>query len=229
MLDRVVSSYTPTINSLRHARRRHAAATDSPNGSLIIAMPVTPGLSELRHVRTETELLSSILPSPHKLTRPDRYQVLAELPRHRIVHFACHGSYDVENPAYSRLLLHDHEQNPLSVGDLSAVNLDGAHLAYLSACHTAVNSADHLLDEAMHLAGALQAAGFPQVVGTLWELDDEVAVEITEDFYRGLRTPGTESLDPARAAYSLHRAIREQRDYYPGTPSLWASHMHFGS
>jgi hypothetical protein len=63
----------------------------------------------------------------------------------------------------------------------------------------------------------------------LWELDDEVAVEITEDFYRGLRTPDTEILDPTRAAYSLHRAIRAQRDRYPGTPSLWASHMHFGA
>ncbi|MFG1815448.1 CHAT domain-containing protein [Kribbella sp. NPDC049174] len=229
VLDRVVSSYTPTIRSLRHARHRQAAANAAPNRSLIIAMPVTPGLSELRNVVTETELLTGILPSPHILTRPDRYQVLAELPRNRIAHFACHGSYDIENPANSRLLLHDHEQNPLSVGDLSAVNLDGAQLAYLSACHTAVNSADRLLDEAMHLAGALQAAGFPQVVGTLWELDDEVAVEITEDFYRGLRIPGTETLDPARAAYSLHRAIREQRDCYPGTPSLWASHMHFGS
>jgi hypothetical protein len=229
VLDRVVSSYTPTIRSLRHARHRQAAATASPNRSLIIAMPVTPGLSELRNVLAETELLTSILPSPHTLTRPDREQVLAELPRHRIAHFACHGSYDIENPANSRLLLHDHERNPLSVGDLSAINLEGAQLAYLSACHTAVNSADRLLDEAMHLAGALQAAGFPQVVGTLWELDDEVAVEITEDFYRGLRSPGTETLDPARAAYSLHRAIREQRDCYPGTPSLWASHMHFGS
>ena len=229
VLDRVVSSYTPTIRSLRHARRRQAAATAFPNRSLIIAMPVTPGLSELRNVRTETELLTSILPNPQTLTRPDRDQVLAELPGHRIAHFACHGSYDLENPANSRLLLHDHERNPLSVGDLSAVNLDGAQLAYLSACHTAVNSTERLLDEAMHLAGALQAAGFPQVVGTLWELDDEVAVEITEDFYRGLRIQGTETLDPARAAYSLHRAIRQQRDYYPGTPSLWASHLHFGA
>ena len=229
VLDRVVSSYTPTIRSLRHARHRQAAATAAPDRSLIIAMPVTPGLPELRNVRTETELLTSILPSPHTLTRPDRDQVLAELPTHGIAHFACHGSYDLENPANSRLLLHDHERNPLTVGDLGAVNLDAARLAYLSACHSAVNSAGDLLDEAMHLAGALQAAGFPQVVGTLWELDDEVAVEITEDFYRGLRTPGTEELDPGRAARSLHRAIRAQRDCYRGTPSLWASHLHFGA
>lgn len=229
VLDRVVSSYTPTIRSLRHARHRQAATAGVPDRSLVVAMPATTGLADLRNVHTETELLTGVLPDPHILTEPDRAAVLAELPRHSIAHFACHGSYDIDNPANSRLLLADHERHPLTVGDLNAVNLDAARLAYLSACHTALNSADQLLDEAMHLAGALQAAGFPQVVGTLWELDDEVAVEITEDFYRGLRAPGTETLDLGRAARSLHQAVRAQRASYPGTPSLWASHMHFGA
>ncbi|KAA9158558.1 CHAT domain-containing protein [Amycolatopsis acidicola] len=226
VMDRVVSSYTPTIRSLRHARRRPSA--ERPCRSLIVAMPSTPGLSELRNVRAEAELLTGILPGAITLTEPEREQVLAELPRHAIAHFACHGSYDVENPAAGRLLLRDHERNPLTVGDFNAVNLDGARLAYLSACHTAVNISDTLLDEAMHLAGAVQAAGFPQVIGTLWELDDEVAVEITGDFYRGLAEPGG-ALDPGRAARSLHRAVRAQRDLYPATPSLWASHLHFGA
>jgi CHAT domain-containing protein len=216
-----------SVRSLRHARQRQAASAGVPDRSLVVAMPVTAGLADLRNVHTETELLTGVLPGPHILTEPDRARVLAELPRHSIAHFACHGSYDIDNPANSRLLLADHERNPLTVGDLNAVNLDAARLAYLSACHTALNSADQLLDEAMHLAGALQAAGFPQVVGTLWELDDEVAVEITEDFYRGLRTQDT--LDLGRAAYSLHRAVRAQRANYPETPSLWASHMHFGA
>ncbi|MFD2415703.1 CHAT domain-containing protein [Amycolatopsis pigmentata] len=226
VMDRVVSSYTPTIRTLRHARRRTPAG--SPSRSLIVAMPSTPGLSDLSNVRAEAELLTTILPGAVTLTEPDREQVLAELPGHQIAHFACHGRYDVENPAAGSLLLRDHERTPLTVGDLNAVNLDGARLAYLSACHTAVNPSDRLLDEAMHLAGALQAAGFPQVVGTLWELDDEVAVEITEDFYRGL-AESDGALDPGRAARSLHRAIRAQRDLYPATPSLWAAHLHFGA
>jgi CHAT domain-containing protein len=92
-----------------------------------------------------------------------------------------------------------------------------------------MNSAGRLLDEAMHLAGALQAAGFSQVVGTLWKLDDEVALEVTEDFYHGLHTHGTDTIDPTRAAHSLHHATRALRDEYLGTPSLWASHLHFGA
>ncbi|NBH11978.1 CHAT domain-containing protein, partial [Amycolatopsis sp. SID8362] len=217
-------SYTPTIRSLRHARDRSRAAPGSPDRTLVVAMPVTPGLPDLRHVGAETELLRELLPGADVLTAPDRARVLAELPSHAIAHFACHGTYDVGNPAQSRLLLRD---APLTAGDLNAVGLEGVHLAYLSACHTAMNSAEGLLDEALHLAGALQAAGFPQVVGTLWELDDEAAVEVAEGFYRGLRTAG--AIDPGAAARSLHHAVRALREEYPRTPSLWASHLHFGA
>jgi tetratricopeptide (TPR) repeat protein len=229
VMDRVVSSYTPTIRTLRHARQRLAATTSTANRSLIVAMPATPGQRDLLNVPAEADLLAGILPGPRTLTEPDRDQVLAALPGHDVAHFACHGSYDPDTPTASRLLLRGAERYPLTVSDISAVNLDSARLAFLSACHTAVNSAGRLLDEAMHLAGAMQAAGFPQVIGTLCELDDEVAIEITEDFYAGLRNQDTGTLDLTRAAWSLHHAIRAQRLRYPGTPSLWASHLHFGA
>ncbi|MGW3247394.1 CHAT domain-containing protein [Streptomyces sp. NPDC001070] len=229
VMDRVVSSYTPTIRALCHARLRQAATSTYANTSLIVAMPATPGLPDLRNVPDETGLLADILPTPLVLTEPDRDRVLADLPGRAVAHFACHGSYDIDDPAASRLLLHDHEQNPLTVADLNAISLEGSQLAYLSACHTALNPAERLLGEGMHLAGGLQAAGFPQVVGTLWELDDEIAVEITDEFYTGLRDTRTGKLDLAHAARSLHRAVRLQRGRYPNTPSLWASHLHFGA
>jgi tetratricopeptide (TPR) repeat protein len=229
VMDRVVSSYTPTSGALRHARLRAAAGTAPADRALVVAAPKVPGLPELRNVPAETELLADVLADALTLTDPDRDRVLAELPGRSVAHFACHGGFNVSDPAVSGLLLRDHERHPLTVGDLGAVNLADAQLAYLSACHTAVNSADRLLDESMHLAGALQAAGFPHVVGTLWELDEEEALEITTDFYTWLRDPGTGRLDLGRAARSLHRATRRQRDLYPVTPSLWASHLHFGA
>lgn len=228
VMDRVVSSYTPTIRALHHARRR---ATDhtSVDRSLIVAMPTTPGLPDLLDVSDEAAALTELLPDPLLLTGPDRDRVLAELRGRAVAHFACHGGYDADDPAASRLLLRDHEHNPLTVADLGGIDLDDAQLAYLSACHTALNPAERLLGEGMHLAGALQAAGFPQVVATLWELDDEIAREITDDFYLGLRDAQTGRLNLGQAAYSLHQAVLKQRDRYPGTPSLWAAHLHFGA
>ncbi|MFL4908300.1 CHAT domain-containing protein [Streptomyces sp. MMS24-I2-30] len=244
VMDRVVSSYTPTVRALRHARQRQTAA--GPHRSLIVAMPTTPGLPQhgrLQHVAAEAGSVAGLLLDPLSLIEPDprsaavpgdpalptHDRVRAELPGRSVVHFACHGEYSLDDPSASRLLLHDHARASLTVGDLAAVDLEGAQLAYLSACHTALNVADHLMDESMHLAGAFQLAGFPRVVGTLWMVDDEVAVEIAEDFYSALRDPRTGTLDLTRAAHALHRATRGQRDRYPGTPSLWAAHLYTGA
>ncbi|AZQ35794.1 CHAT domain-containing protein [Streptomyces cyaneochromogenes] len=248
VMDRVVSSYTPTIRALRHARRRRSAA-GAADRSLVVAMPTTPGLPQggpLRYVEAETEALARLLPDPLVLIEPDpdpdaasgaddgrplptRDLVLAELPGRGVVHFACHGDYDHRDPSASRLLLHDHEHSPLTVGSLAGIDLEDAQLTYLSACHTALNAAGRLLDESLHLAGAFQLAGFPGVVGSLWMVDDEVAVDIAEDFYSALRDPRDGTLDLGRAAHALHRAARRQRDLYPRTPSLWAAHLYTGA
>lgn len=238
VLDRVVSSYTPTIRSLRHARRS-GATRRPPTRSLIVAMPTTPGLpggGYLPHVRAEAEILGTLLPGARTLTgdpaasadAPTARRVLDELPSHPIAHFACHGIHDPD-PAASRLLLHDHAEAPLTVARLAPVNLERAQLAYLSACDTALSPDNRLVDEATHLASAFQLAGFPHVIGTLWSLDDRFAVEVAARFYRALRDPGTGQLDTGRAAYALHDVIRSERDRHPGRPSLWAAHLHSGA
>ena len=90
------------------------------------------------------------------------------------------------DPSRSRLLLHDHVRDPLTVAALASLDLDQARLAYLSACTTARMSGTRLLDEAIHLASAFQLAGFPRVIGTLWEIDDNTAIAIADTFYAGL-------------------------------------------
>ncbi|MFF5338427.1 CHAT domain-containing protein [Streptomyces sp. NPDC013181] len=232
VMDRVVSSYTPTIRALRHARERRIAPAGRQS-SLIVAMPATPGLPGLAHVPAEVATLTSALPDPLVLTRsagtlPTRDRVLKELPRHAIAHFACHGAHDPADPSRSRLLLHDHEQFPLTVAALAPIDLRQARLAYLSACETALNTTTGLLDEAIHLASAFQAAGYSHVVGTLWAIDDETSAEMAGDFYAGMRAPGSEGLDFTAAAQALHGAVRTQRDRFPRMPSLWAAHLHVG-
>jgi tetratricopeptide (TPR) repeat protein len=241
VLDRVISSYTPTIGALVHARAVPAPAV--PISSLVVAMPTTPGMrheGRLDNVRAEASMLQDLLPSPLVLTEPSpaddtsasqlpsKATVLGFLSRCSIAHFACHGYNDPADPSQSRLLLHDHEQDPLTVAALAPVALDHAQLAYLSACSTARATNSQLLDEAIHLASAFQMAGFPHVIGTLWELNDKIAVEIARTLYNAITKPdGT--LDADHAAEALHHAIRAQRELYPDTPYLWASHIHAGA
>lgn len=102
------------------------------------------------------------------MTAPTRAHVLAELGRAAIVHLSCHGITDYNEPSSSRLLLSDSESEPLTVADITAQCLPCARVTCLSVCHAFVGQTADLLDEGIHLAGAFQLAGFPQVVGTLW-------------------------------------------------------------
>jgi hypothetical protein len=247
VMDRVVSSYTPTVRALRYSRE-HARATAIPGSpgsrSLIVAMPTTPGIpgGALPGVTGEVGLVRDLLPDPVVLSEPDpgahpgaapdqiptKANVLARLSGCAVAHFACHGASDLANPARSRLLLHDHETDPLTVASLAPVNLASARLAYLSACQTAAVPANGLMDEAIQLVTAFQLAGFPGVVGTLWEIGDTAATTIASKFYTRLRTSqGT--LDTSGAARALHRAVRDQRDRYPRQPFLWAGYVYAGT
>ncbi|MFJ8536873.1 CHAT domain-containing protein [Streptomyces sp. NPDC093591] len=244
VLDRVISSYTPTIRALHHARTRRPRPTDQPQ-SLIVAMPTTPGHNPLRYVSEEVRRIRGLFHDPIQLIEvaqasdgthhprgmgaPSTATVLARLPECAIAHFACHGVSDRVDPSRSQLLLHDHATTPLTVSALAQVNLDHAQLAYLSACSTADPGNPKLLDESIHLTSAFQLAGFPHVVGTLWPINDRLAVEVAESFYTHLTTGPPGTLDPTQAATALHHTIRGLRDRYPATPSLWAAFLHSGA
>ncbi|MGP4051861.1 CHAT domain-containing protein [Streptomyces sp. 2A115] len=232
VLDRVVSSYTPTVRALRHARRPlpHAPATGRP---LVVAMPTTPGQPPLDFAADEVEVFEEHMAEPVILLAPERPptrdDVLRLLPGCPVAHFACHGDSSGEDPSRHQLLLHDHAEAPLTVGELASVRLDHALLAYLSACETAVSYDGLLFDEAIHLTSAFQLSGFRHVVGTLWPVVDDTAVDFAEAFYTALRPGPGAAPDPARAPYALHAAIRQLRGALPRTPSLWASHVHTGA
>ncbi|MFI1030987.1 CHAT domain-containing protein [Streptomyces sp. NPDC020951] len=232
VLDRVVSSYAPTVRALRHARRE---LPDTPafGPPLVVAMPTTPGHAPLDFAADEAEVCAELLPEAAVLLAPGRPptrdEVLRRLPGCPVVHFACHGDSLSADPAQHRLLLHDHAETPLTIGELATVRLDHARLAYLSACGTAVSYDGVLVDEAVQLTSAFQLCGFRHVVGTLWPVVDGTAVEFAEAFYAALRPEPDAAADPDRSPYALHAAVRRLRDELPRTPSLWASHIHTGA
>jgi tetratricopeptide (TPR) repeat protein len=246
VMDRVISSYTPTISALRHARQRALASSSSPDRALIVAMPTTPGLRDtgrLPNVIREAALVQTHFPHPVLLIEPDPddetavadpagratfANVKAHLTTCQVAHFACHGFSDPVDPSQSLLLLHDYRETPFNIARLAPISLGHASLAYLSACNTAVTASTRLLDEAIHLTSAFQLAGFPHVIGTLWEIIDDVAVDIADTFYTQLRA-GTGAIDTNRASCALHQATRAARDRMPNVASYWAAYLHAGA
>jgi tetratricopeptide (TPR) repeat protein len=224
VLDRVVPSYTPTLRALSRARARTPAG---PVRQLVAALPETPELAPLPGVRREIGAVTARVPGSLRLIGPQATHaaVRSELPRHSWVHLSCHARQDPASPTGSAFLLWDWPDRPLTLGALAALRLDGADLAYLSACRTSTGDT-RLRDESLHLAAAMQVIGFRHVVATLWPVRDTPAARLARAFYRGLTSAGTP--DSSVAAAALGKAVRDLRDKFPEAPLSWAAFVHFG-
>ncbi|MEU8837214.1 CHAT domain-containing protein [Streptomyces sp900116325] len=215
-LDRVISSYTPTLRALHHARQR--AARPAGTGALVVAVGEASGLAPLPAARREAGHLTRLLPSAQVLTGASATHsaVVSALPRSAYAHFACHALGDLERPSGSRLVLHDHTEHPLTVRDLARLRLPSVRLAYLSACDT-LRTSPELADEAVHIVSALQIAGFPHVVGSLWHIDDTIGAGVAQGVYR-VRGPGhgrrRTGCRPDSRGPALHR-VRAARHVSP--------------
>jgi tetratricopeptide (TPR) repeat protein len=232
VLDRVVSSYTPTVRALAHLRARNLRHTDSRRASvdtLIVAVPDAPGASPLPGVEAEVDSLRSVLPDASILAGPaaTRAAVLAALAHYRLVHFACHGMTNLVFPDSSQLILYDHATCPLTVAQIRRHHLPDAGLAYLSACRTSGHT-PQLVDESVHITSAFLLAGYSQVVGTMWAVSDYAASRVAAQFYGYLTAAGSHPPDIGLASHALHLAVRSLRAKHPARTSLWASHIHVG-
>ncbi len=224
VIDRVVSSYTPTVRALRHARGRHRAAIDPAARMLVVAMSRTPGYEPLSRVADEMRWLRQTFDAEKLLNdEATRDRILTALPGYPIVHFACHGVTDLDLPSASALLCHDYREHPLTVAHLSRLNLDNGALAYLSACSTARTSHE-LADEAVHLATAFQLAGYAQVVGTLWNVGDATSSDVARRVYE---VACSEDGRKRSVAYALHEAVHAIRPDAEHD-AIWSPYVHVG-
>jgi len=233
---RVLSSYTPTLTTLTRARSRPAPDLVR---QLAVGVPEAPsyfpGALPLPAVPAELEVLASYLPAPEHATRllgrtATQQAVLRALPAHSWLHLSCHGIQHPVDAALSAFLLHD---QPLTLAELAALNLRETDLAYLSACQTASGDL-RLLDEALHLAAALQLVGYRHVLATLWSISDAAAPAMADIIYARLVHPDPGHPSPTdrpratRAPCALHQAVTGLRQAYPGEPLLWAPYIHLG-
>ncbi|MEU9090324.1 CHAT domain-containing protein [Streptomyces sp. NPDC048428] len=233
VIDRAVSSYTPTLRALVRARSGLAAGTraGTPTGTpaqlspLVVALADTPGAAPLPGVAREAELLAELFPARRLLAGPDATveAVGGALEAHPWVHFSCHGISELFNPSQSGLALYD---GRLTVSDVATRRPRNPELAMLSACSASRGGAQ-LADEVVQLASSFQLAGYPHVIGTLWPIADKLATHLTEEFYTALAEDIARGrpIDPAAA---LHRPVRALRDRYAQAPHLWAAHIHTG-
>ncbi|MEV6824112.1 CHAT domain-containing protein [Amycolatopsis sp. NPDC051102] len=225
VLDRVVSSYTPSLAALADT-----VTTPRPPGArstaLVVGVGEREGVPVLPGARAEAEAVAAALPGSTVLLDADATAdaIRQELPEHPIAHFACHGRAVgwAGHPNTGGLVIARGMFAPSFVHDLRTTR---AQLAFLSACDTAGPDAAHL-DEPLNLASAFHLAGFRGVVGTLWHIGD--SSETATSVYAALTEHGRRPADPGRAAAALTETMRRLRDAYPALPARWAAHVHVG-
>lgn len=226
VIDLFTSSYAPTLRLLQRSRQPAPPTTASAGLPLLIALPVTPGLPGIPAATREADAFvgrfqATQLRGPDATTTATK-EALEKCPPW--AHFACHGVQDISDPSAGYLALHD---GPLSIEEIAALRLQQTELAFLSACETSRGGAA-LADEAITLATAFHLAGYRHVIGTLWNISDELAPAAADHVYGILSCPGEPGINASKAALALDTAVLALRDDCPLEPSLWAPYVHTG-
>lgn len=222
VLDRVVSSYTPTLRALRG---ESPSPGPSSQNVLVVTVDDIAGLDPLESTAVETAQLRESIPASNLTilhnSAATRSRVRHALGQHAYVHLSCHGSQNLTQPSQASLLVHDGE---LSLPELVSGH-HGGELVTLSACMTATGGAT-VADEAVSIATALHYTGWRNVVATLWWVWDVSAAAIFSQVYRDIVVTGV--IRPDLSAVALHHATRRIRDSYPRHPTRWAPFIHIG-
>jgi hypothetical protein len=104
---------------------------------------------------------------------------------HALIHFATHvieGGPRGENAAILLSRADKKQRHLLDASVIRNLNLSGTQLVFLAGCKSALGAPSRIGEEA-GLATSFLQAGASQVTGTLWEIDDGVAAELSAWFY----------------------------------------------
>ncbi|KAI1735117.1 CHAT domain-containing protein [Xylaria scruposa] len=242
VIDRVISSYSPSVRALLYARRQDAGYGHVLGEACLAAMTITPGCSPLLTAGEEVTLVEEYLTQlqikkTHRLHNPRKSDLIDGLKSCDVFHFAGHGLSNPVDPSKSCLLLNDWKENPLTVESIMYSNLNGngPFLAYLSACSTGASSSENVYDESINLMTACQLAGFRHVVGSLWELLKRYPLAAARQFYHALCK--REAINDDAVAWAVHAMARDLREFTrhlqdtaceQSDPFAWAAYIHIG-
>ena len=216
VLDRVMSSYSSSIKAILYSRPQHSAKSEASTlpQALVVAMQHTRKHQELPSAQEEAAVVREICNSMGLDTvEPGqrKREIVSHLPDAHIFHFAGHGRTEKSNPSESSLLLEDWETDPLKVADLFEMSLRerSPFLAYLSACGTGEIHDPKFLDESIHLISACQLSGFRHVIGTLWDVNDDICVDMARIIYEKIKDG---NMTDESVCQGLHQASLELRE-----------------
>ncbi|HEX3580271.1 MAG TPA: CHAT domain-containing protein [Thermoanaerobaculia bacterium] len=186
--------------------------------ALVIADPLTSNSPRLRASRDEAaniaHLYGAVLLEGEKATRAG-FEKLA--PQSALIHFAGHANSDAaESYGALRFASANGDSGIVSSGQIARLSLPRHPLIVLAACGT--------LRGAMHVAGmsslarSFLLAGARDVVGTLWEIEDDVSSPLFTRFHQLLRAGAS----PARSLRDAQLEALRSADPLVSHPATWS-------
>lgn len=203
-----------------------SAARVAPRGgaslspAVAIGDPAAPGWPALPYSREEASQVASMYGARVVAgSEATRARFIDALQSSALVHYAGHADSDAG--AYGALLLapSDHHSGILDAHEIARLSLhERAPLVVLSACGTFRGDARHV-GGMPTLARAFLTAGARAVVGTQWEVDDDLSTPLFVRFHHELRAGRA----PARALRTAQIAMLQTSDARLRHPSAWAA------
>ena len=183
------------------------------------------GLGNLRFAALEVKIIAKIYGNKAlPLLGPDATEsaVVSRAKDISILHLAAHGRYNDKSPLFSALYLAADAQNNtdtqkndgrLEVHEIYGLPLTATRLVVLSACQTQVGQLSQG-DELVALNRAFIFAGTPNVIATLWSVDDAPSKLLMEQLYNYLHT----GMSQAEALQKAQNDVRLKHKH----PWFWA-------
>lgn len=189
--------------------------------ALVVGDPAGEAGPMLPEAAQEAEIIASFYPSATLLVGglATRARFIESAASSGMIHYAGHAQSNAATSYGALRLAADDARSTgeLDAGDIAQLRLRRAPLVVLAACGTIRGDANHV--EGMpSVARAFLAAGARGVIGTLWEVDDDVAAHIFRRLHQELRAGNT----PADALRDAQLALLRSADARLQHPASWA-------
>jgi CHAT domain-containing protein len=224
----------PSGTTFVRASTSAAAPFGNKTRALVIGNPqidrrLWVGMPNLPGAEAEATEIANLYPRSELLTggAATKAAFLQGVRGSQVVHYAGHAAATAHTPSAARLLFAPDptsgDSGALYLHQLGRGGLAHTRVVVLAACRTAGGDVSRV-EGALSLGRPFLAAGVPDVVASLWDIDDNVSRRFFVSFHRALLVEG----DPVLALRKAQIAFLHSDDASLVHPASWASFICMG-
>lgn len=235
-------TYAPNCQLLQQAQNR-----PRPNFNHLFA--IQNPTQDLKFTDIEVAVIQDYFTPKNVLKHQEAEKIALDFTNAHCTHFSCHGYFNTDDPLKSALILANSELLPppphedatrylplkngnlldlskcLTLEDILQLDLSQCRLVTLSACETGQVALD-TSDEYIGLPSGFILAGSPNVVSSLWAVNDLSTALLMIRFYQNVKKGQTIALALQYAQKWLREATVEELLHWSNELNLRPTHKH---